>query len=725
MIIIQYKSFIKTIAGNLRGSIFALIISFFALINSFGQDITYKYLVGTTAPDPNWKEVNFNDSSWLVGTGSIGYGDGDDSIITDTTPSVYIRYKLTAKKWDLTNLKALLLYADFDDGYIAYLNGKKVLSVNMNDTLTNLTNLTTTIRSHEAELYRNVFRPTQGFYIAANLLDSCNFDTTNILAFEVHNDSINGSDLSFSFKYQFYNDNFYYNYFTYDSRFIQQVPLDSIDIPIIIIETDEYGFNFDTGRTAKMGIINNKFGKYNKLSDAYTDYNGRISLKGRGNRSRDYPKVSFRIELQDSAGNNNNVSIFGMPKENDFILYGPYSDESLIRDEIAFTFGRWLGYYEPRTRFCELIVNGRDVGLYVFTETIKPNKNRVNITKLTSNDNSGVELTGGYIFGYDSGWEPKIFYPSSDNITQEQKDYINGYVKKLDSIIYDKNFMDPYTGYRKYIDIESLADFIIVNEAVYNREAYIQSTYMVKDRDDRNALIKYGPLWDFDNSLGYALYTDIPVKGWRFADPEVTTLQLMRIFQDTGFCHLFARRWHNYRQYAISNDAIFNFINKLVDTLRPAIDRNYEIWPIKGLADYGYHPQNKGKTYDEEITKLNNWLSAHLTWIDENIDKLYVPLVNNKFIKDLNGKTNFAFCYPNPFKDHITLAVALKSSGSIKFEVYDIVGKKLKEVEYSNLCTGENHFRIDMSDIREAGMYIVNVTKDNLPVVSQRVVKIK
>ncbi len=117
----------------------------------------------------------------------------------------------------------------------------------------------------------------------------------------------------------------------------------------------------------------------------------------------DFPKRSFDIETDDSTGNNLNVPLLGMPAENDWVLFGPFADKSQIRNELEFNIGRKLGHYEPRSRFCEFLLNGEFLGLYELFEKIKRDSNRVNIAKLTTSDNSGINVTGGYIIKYDKG----------------------------------------------------------------------------------------------------------------------------------------------------------------------------------------------------------------------------------------------------------------------------------------------------------------------------------
>ena len=118
----------------------------------------------------------------------------------------------------------------------------------------------------------------------------------------------------------------------------QGVALDSSDLPIIVINSSQSIVD-EPKITADMGIIYNGQGVRNYLADPFNDYNGEIGIELRGNTAQDFPKKSYGFETRDSLGNNNNVSLIGMPSENDWILYGPYSDKSLMRNVLTFKLG--------------------------------------------------------------------------------------------------------------------------------------------------------------------------------------------------------------------------------------------------------------------------------------------------------------------------------------------------------------------------------------------------
>ena len=157
----------------------------------------------------------------------------------------------------------------------------------------------------------------------------------------------------------------------------QEVTLTSSNLPIIVIDTYEQVIPDEPKISAHMGIIFNGSGEINYITDSSSHYDGDIGIEIRGHSSQHYfPKKQYGLETRDSEGENINVSLLGMPEENDWILYAPYSDKSLMRNVLAYDIAKSLGSYAPRTQFCEVILNNDYVGIYVFMEKIKKDSNR-------------------------------------------------------------------------------------------------------------------------------------------------------------------------------------------------------------------------------------------------------------------------------------------------------------------------------------------------------------
>ena len=225
------------------------------------------------------------------------------------------------------------------------------------------------------------------------------------------------------------------------------------NLPIVVINTLGQNIIDDPRIVCDMGIIDNGFGVMNSFIDPFNDYNGKISIEYRGSSSQGFPKKSYALETQDINGNNNNVSLLGLPVENDWILYAPYTDKSLMRNFLTFDLGRKMGNYSPRTVYCELFVNGDYKGIYILMEKIKRDNDRVDIAKLDSDDLAGDSLTGGYIIKVDKftgtgswgdSWQSnyntiggnylriQYHYPESDDMLPQQKNYIKSYIDSFE-----------------------------------------------------------------------------------------------------------------------------------------------------------------------------------------------------------------------------------------------------------------------------------------------------
>ena len=89
----------------------------------------WKYLPAFAEPPSDWMESNFNDQNWLEGIGGFGFGDDDDFTEIDTVPSLYLR-----KEFNIIDTSAIVygvLHADYDDAFIAYLNGVEIARSNI------------------------------------------------------------------------------------------------------------------------------------------------------------------------------------------------------------------------------------------------------------------------------------------------------------------------------------------------------------------------------------------------------------------------------------------------------------------------------------------------------------------------------------------------------------------------------------------------------------------
>ncbi|MFC2136830.1 CotH kinase family protein [Bacteroidota bacterium] len=686
----------------------------------------YKYLIGNSEPPSTWRDLNFDDSDWITGYHRIGYGDGDDSTIIDQCTSLYIRIEFTVSDTDYC--KEANFMADYDDAFVAYLNGHELIRSNIGtegeippfDQLAD--------RSHEAVDYRPLRSEVKGYYIDSIFLDSNLRIGKNIISVQLHNDSINGSDLSFNSSFFNLTNIYEFNFYSGQYRYKRKINLDSSKHPILIINTDEYGLEVERERNfVKMAIIDNGEGKINRVSDFYNDYYGFANIRVRGQSSRDFIKRSYNFETQDASGNNNNVSLMGLPVENDWVLFGPFADKSQIRNELMFTLGRKLGHYEPRTRFCEVIINNEYVGLFALTEEIKIDENRVNITRLTPADNTGINVTGGYIYRFDK--RGSYVDPDGGNITDDQMNYIKNFIGDIPERINNAGFLDPDTGYTVYIDTSSLIDYIILNELSKNADAYLFSTYLHKDRDDIDGRLKYGPLWDYDLGFGNATFHDGHLtEGWQF---EINTrLYITYMLRDPELVKNLTYKWHKLRNGMLHTDSLYYLIDSITNYINDARLRNYKTYPI---IQYDlFSPGYSVSSYEEEIATMKQWILARTEWIDNNINDIFYSITDYNIEEpeepsdriDENYLYQDIMVYPNPFNLTLKVYLNLHEFADIQIRVYDLLGKELESSDKTRYSAGKHIIPVSFEDSEmKKGIYIINILKDGNLIYLQKIVK--
>jgi hypothetical protein len=480
----------------------------------------------------------------------------------------------------------------------------------------------------------------------------------------------------------------------------------SSNLPIILINTNGQRISDEPKITAKMKIIYNEPPRRNYVTDPGNVYDGFVGIEIRGSYSASLPQKPYGFETRDSLGNNKSVPILNMPSENDWILIANYNDKTFMRATLAFDLFSKMGHYQPRTQHCEVIVNDEYQGIYVLTEKIKQDKNRVNISKLTSADNSGNNLTGGYIIKIDNsngsdGWESKYeaidrprdhpyfiySYPKPEDITNQQKQYIEEFVNTIDSVLRSPKWANPNEGYRAYLDVASFIDYFIIGEVSRNVDTYKKSAFFYKDKASIDGRLHAGPVWDFDwawKNIGECLVDATDGSGWTYEISSVCRSWpvppswVVKLLQDSTFANELHTRYSLLRKTILSKETIYHYIDSIRALVNEAQVRHYQKWPILGGSSEGApEVDEQPTTYDGEITKFKNWISTRLTWLDENMPgrDIHDTVVQGTGIMP----EEFALLenYPNPFNPVTTIHYTLKSDGRIRLSVYDLQGREV------------------------------------------------
>ena len=408
-----------------------------------------------------------------------------------------------------------------------------------------------------------------------------------------------------------------------------QILTDS-NLPIVIINTDG-GVNIpdEPKVLADMKIIWHQDGSRNYVSDQnnpeFLNYNGRIGIELRGSSSQMLQKKPYGLEtLQADNVTNNNVSILGMPKENDWVLNSLAFDQTGMRDVISYELSEKLGQYAPRRVYCEVIINNDYKGLYAFMEKIKVDDNRVNVQKLESTNNSYPEVTGGYItkadkttgndpvawtmpeYGWSWGVDYIHHYPKPDDITTAQHNYIK-------SVFFDladkagSHSTSITDGIPSIIDLRSFFDFMLVAEYSSNVDVYKLSTFFHKDRKGK---LRAGPVWDYNLAYGHDEFGNRSrYDVWQFDNNDNNGSKFWKDMFDTDmFRCCMAKRWFEVTapgmpmNYAVICDRI----DEIDEWIAEGVARDNQRW----------HQMNQ---HASEVQAMKTWIYQRINWLNQNI----------------------------------------------------------------------------------------------------------
>ena len=410
------------------------------------------------------------------------------------------------------------------------------------------------------------------------------------------------------------------------------------NLPIVVIETDGGVSIPDEPKVlGTMKIIWHQDGSRNYMTDIdnpeYLNYNGRIGIERRGSSSQTYSnKKPYAIEtLQDDNVTNNNVSIFNMPEENDWILNSLAFDQTGMRDFLAYELSETIGQYASRRQYCEVVINGNYTGLYVFMEKIKPDKGRVNIEKMDQTCNSYPEVTGGYIVkadkttggdpvawtmqgygggGWWGGWGVStdfiLHYPKPAEVTNTQKNYIHNVFDDLASVA-NQNNTSISSGISSVIDIPSFVDFMLIAEFSSNVDVYSFSTFFHKDRCGK---LRAGPVWDYNLAFGYDAFGDrSKYDVWQFNNTDNNGPKFWKDLFDTDLfrCYL-ARRWFELTEpdQPLNYERVCSRIDDIDTLIAEAVVRDNQRW-------------NQMSQHDQYVNNMKNWIQQRINWLNNNI----------------------------------------------------------------------------------------------------------
>jgi hypothetical protein len=373
-----------------------------------------------------------------------------------------------------------------------------------------------------------------------------------------------------------------------------------------------------------------------------------------------FDKVPYRVELRNEAGGDRDCEMFGMPSESDWALIGPHADKTLVHNAFVYDLARAMGLQTSRLKFVEVYLNVDNQplaaddyqGVYQLVETIKNQKNRLNLKQLDESKTTAEQITGGYIFKFEwmAAEEPLLPCPSGTTncwnylelvdpkpIATVQKDYLTKHLAAFHASLRSADPANATTGYPSYIDPKSFVDHVIINELTRNMDAFVRSQYFYKDR---GAKIFAGPIWDFDLIAGVGLKPG--GFGGTMANTTATGFQsegnasrltgggtgglpgsttgtadwFPLLIANPTFKAQLVARWKELRQSFLADAAVSARIDSVSQGLANAAERNFVRWPILSQARVEPFDTPTEPTWAAQLTFMKTWLKDRSVWLD-------------------------------------------------------------------------------------------------------------
>jgi len=387
-------------------------------------------------------------------------------------------------------------------------------------------------------------------------------------------------------------------------------------------------------------------------------YDGAMTIKVRGNSSKNYPKKPYKIRLEEKT------KMFDLAdkKNRHWVLLANYNDLSQTRNKLPYDFARAIegDYPQPmgmRSTWVDCILNGKLLGTYQFSEHIRVAEDRVNIydwedhleeygitetnlsaiDQLLAADPNSVDITGGYLFEFSTeADEATNFDIASGTLTMHTMMTSPAYLKTSTKMYaWVKNFLKNYFSactawdgcsaegqhWSELCEAGSMVDFFLVNELFDNGDMGQKSRYASVDRGGK---LVWGPVWDYDWG-SYSITVPDRCEKWRSAGGGVANMN-REWTTDPWFCLLaYERYWEVRDRYAAvyAPGGAFDLAHERIAE-SAAVDE--KIWATRkdtaGVA----------RTYALDREILRTFHAKRLAWMDQqfaDVATLMASLAND------------------------------------------------------------------------------------------------
>lgn len=338
-------------------------------------------------------------------------------------------------------------------------------------------------------------------------------------------------------------------------------------------------------------------------------------IKGRGNYTWTQRKRPYAIKCDEKT------DWFGFGKARDWVLLANITDQSQMRNLVALTLASKFGFiFTPECRPAHVFIDGQYNGLYLITEKIEVDKQRVDIDGLAGDmileldNNYGGGEADNFHSAMGNTYVPKD--PTREDLKTEENVTVtfNRALKNAKNKINDfetaVSSLEGYSVFSQYMDMDSLVDWYIFNEIMKNDDTLFNSSiYLYNDYD---GLLHMGPVWDYDLAMGGIDRNDgmnVDPEGFLFEQDYWGKPNWFEyILQSTTFNSMVKERWKEL-YYSGTFEYILSFMEVQREYLRSAYDANYSVWENEGV----FVPSD---SYDEAVDYLKSFVERRIEWLN-------------------------------------------------------------------------------------------------------------
>lgn len=388
-------------------------------------------------------------------------------------------------------------------------------------------------------------------------------------------------------------------------------------------------------------------------------------IKGRGASSFSQPKKPYQIKFE------NRTSMYGLASAKKWIFLANHKDLSLARDHIVYRAAAWLGAdYAPGDGFADVYLNGCYYGSYQICEKVEIDKNRISERDLqkateevndaplnsykrfgSSKPNRGTskgyeipnnpdDITGAYLLelekefhypeetsGFVTQHGQPIIIKSPEYASKEQVSYISDYIQHFENAIFAADGIDPETGkyYTEFMDMDSMVREYLLEEVFKNYDVNKSSQFIVKPSDEDGRTAYFGPVWDFDLSMGDWCdnsgnsHIASPKKLFAASQSSGGHYWLPKLCEHQDFHDRVVEMYYEelvpYLNALLGieeNDEV-DSLTEMESLLTPSANMNFVRWPV---MNSNQRPVDTGSTFRDNYAYLENWLIKRMEYLD-------------------------------------------------------------------------------------------------------------